>query len=165
MPKSVPTLLSKKEVNEAIDTMERRLNQLVGELPEPDLQCFTDGKNIDNAVLDVVQGEECPFGLQNMGDVSATNVRIRLYIVAERQVEVHPSPEGDWFGIDSQERDYPKAFRFVPASGRIDLAPNQSLPLGSIASSEKPQTRIPAMFKLYYGRHEREIRFTMNITL
>lgn len=154
------TTISTKKVDTAIREMREEFKELAGiQLRKPDLECFVDGKNLENAVLDIMEGKESLFMLKNTGDAPASNIQIRLYMAADQRVRLGPT-EYIWGPVNSDDIGFSKAFRL----DHVWLDAGETFSFYIILYAEGEEIQVPAMFRFYYGQPKpKEIRFTMNV--
>ena len=154
------TSTSTKKVDTAIQEMRERFKELAGiQLRKPDLECFVDGKNLENAVLAIVEGKESLFMLKNTGDAPTSNIQIRLYMAADQRVTLGHT-KYFWHPVNSDDIGFSKAFRL----DHVWLDAGEPFSFDIILYVESEEIQVPAMFRFYYGQPKpKEIRFTMNV--
>jgi hypothetical protein len=152
-------------VDRAIGDMQTQFKELAGvQLRHPLLVCLVGGRSLEAAVLSL-QGQiaDIRLELRNEGDAPARNVRIRLYVATEQNVQLGGEVV-NWQQLTfSDEPTYGIVFETYLPYASID--PKESRPLGFSLMVESMRGKsFPALLKIYYEQPEpKKYAFTISI--
>lgn len=167
----VPLLISMqstKKVDQAIQNMERKFEQLAGlQLRKPEIQVYLDGERLEGSLLQFINGEpeEHDLQIKNIGDARAEIVALYIYVgknvsSAEMPDHLFTGPmgvlSGDYIRVVSDELEYPRTFKtyFEPIVV-LDPKDYSHISLRRYPSFEElPDQTVPLLLKIFYGQPE-----------
>ena len=162
------TSSSTERVDKAIESIEKRFDELVGkQLRRPIIECSYQNKSLEGQSIDCVVGEYksiFPIIVRNVGDGSSSLLYCRLYLASDEL------PSNDfsisWWHLlpDCDEApEYTLAYDYVD-NGKFLLHPQMTFPLrpGQWSGFTKERD-VQALLKVYYGEPEpRILKFSIN---
>lgn len=147
--------MSSNRIDSSTERMEERFKELAGkQLRRPKLDCFVDGKRLAGSSLIFDPKTIKRFvELKNLGDGTAEQVRIRLYINHVDDALVRDLGNELWFRSEVNDRPdfeamfvYGKESVMIPAQGSITLPWWMQGP-----ESRKTNIKTRGLLKVFYG--------------
>lgn len=159
---------STQRIDNAIESMERRFEELVGkQLRRPLIECSYQNKSLEGQSVDCIVGESnsiFPIIVRNVGDGSTNLLYCRLYLASDELPSNNFSIS--WWHLlpDCDESpEYTLAYDYVD-NGNFLLHPQMPFPLrpGQWKGFKKGSS-AKALLKVYYGEPEpRRVKFSIN---
>jgi len=158
------TKASTDKVDKAISDMQNQFKELAGvQLRKPILECLLAGRSLEGSVIQFPPTMSIQLELRNSGDAPARNIRIRVYLFYDQQLELN-SDEIQWQQLNfSDEPTYNKVYETYQPF--VSLDSKESRPLVVTLNGQSLQGKnFPALLKIYYEQPEpKKYTFTINI--
>ena len=149
--------------DKAIEKMEESFKELAGtQLRKPEIQCYFNGRELANTVLNIVQEEAQTLEIKNIGDAPATIIRLHLYILDDKGIDQNGITYSWQYSYFNDEPQYSKLFTF---GDEQYLDPKESFPVElGVQTLRGKEWTTPAQLKIYYGQPDPKlIPFTINV--
>lgn len=156
----VLTINSSNQINNAIDRvdraitkMEQSFKELAGtQLRKPDIECYIEGKPLNNVTLSFQQDESKVLELKNVGDKPASEIKLHLYISDEKGIDNYGIFYSWQYSYFNDEPEYSKLFTLSAAS-YLEAKESSPVEMG-VRTLKGEKWATGALLKIYYGQPE-----------
>jgi hypothetical protein len=139
---------SSEKIDKEILSFENRFKEMAGkQLRKPIMICNYKSNTLENCIIQFdKKTHQATLVLKNIGDATAKNIRIKLYINTDKNVHI----SGDDYNRDSDEQNYNIVSNlYVGDFNTIDPKDSQTFNF-SISTEVRESLLIPALLKIYY---------------